>query len=219
MRRVNFETKSSLGPTVAQEVALMKFVLATRNSHKATELKRILEELDLDCELLTVADFPGAPEVEETETTFEGNALLKARALAKFTGLAAIADDSGLCVDALNGNPGVLSARWSGALENVDQANLDLVLEQVSEVDESNRGAFFMCAAVAVFPNGTELTATGKMQGTLSRNPQGSNGFGYDPIFIPTGFTKTTAEMSASEKDAISHRGLALKGLALKIKG
>jgi XTP/dITP diphosphohydrolase len=197
----------------------MKLVLATRNSHKATELKRILEELDLDCELLTVADFPDAPEVEETETTFEGNALLKARALAKFTGLAAIADDSGICVDALDGNPGVLSARWSGATENVDQANLELVLEQISEVDERNRGAHFMCAAVAVFPDGTELIATGKMHGSLLRKPQGSNGFGYDPIFVPTGFTKTTAEMSASEKDAISHRGIALKDLALKIKG
>jgi XTP/dITP diphosphohydrolase len=197
----------------------MKFVLATRNAHKATELKRILEELDLDCELLTVADFPDAPEVEETETTFEGNALLKARALAKFTGLAAIADDSGICVDALDGNPGVLSARWSGATENVDQANLELVLEQISEVDERNRGAHFMCAAVAVFPDGTELIATGKMHGSLLRKPQGSNGFGYDPIFVPTGFTKTTAEMSASEKDAISHRGIALKDLALKIKG
>ena len=197
----------------------MKFVLATRNSHKATELKRILDELDLDCELLTVADFPDAPEVEETETTFEGNALLKARALAEFTGLAAIADDSGICVDALDGNPGVLSARWSGATENVDQANLELVLEQISEVDESKRGAHFMCAAVAVFPDGTELIATGKMYGTLLRKPRGTNGFGYDPIFIPTGFTKTTAEMSASEKDAISHRGIALKDLALKIKG
>ena len=197
----------------------MKFVLATRNSHKATELKRILDELDLDCELLTVADFPDAPEVEETETTFEGNALLKARALAEFTGLAAIADDSGICVDALDGNPGVLSARWSGATENVDQANLELVLDQISEVDESNRGAHFMCAAVAVFPDGTELIATGKMYGTLLRKPRGTNGFGYDPIFIPTGFTKTTAEMSASEKDAISHRGIALKDLALKIKG
>jgi XTP/dITP diphosphohydrolase len=197
----------------------MKFVLATRNAHKATELKRILEELDLDCELLTVADFPHAPEVEETETTFEGNALLKARALAKFSGLAAIADDSGICVDALDGNPGVLSARWSGATENVDQANLELVLEQISEVDERNRGAHFMCAAVAVFPDGTELIATGKMHGSLLRKPQGSNGFGYDPIFVPTGFTKTTAEMSASEKDAISHRGIALKDLALKIKG
>ena len=197
----------------------MKFVLATRNSHKATELKRILEELELECELLLVSDFPGAPEVEETETTFEGNALLKARALAKFTGLAAIADDSGLCVDALDGNPGVLSARWSGATENVDQSNLELVLEQISDVDETNRGAHFMCAAVAVFPDGKELIATGKMQGTLLRKPTGSNGFGYDPIFVPTGFSKTTAEMSASEKDAISHRGLALKELALKIKG
>jgi XTP/dITP diphosphohydrolase len=197
----------------------MKFVLATRNSHKAIELKRILEELELECEIFTVADFPDAPEVEETETTFEGNALLKARALANFTGIAAIADDSGICVDALDGNPGVLSARWSGATENVDQANLDLVLEQISEVDEPKRGAHFMCAAVAVFPDGTELIATGKMPGSLLRKPQGSNGFGYDPIFVPTGFTKTTAEMSASEKDAISHRGIALKDLALKIKG
>lgn len=197
----------------------MQFVLATRNSHKAIELKRILEELELECELFTVSDFPGAPEVEETETTFEGNALLKARALANFTGMAAIADDSGICVDALDGNPGVLSARWSGATENVDQANLDLVLEQISEVEEPKRGAHFMCAAVAVFPDGTELIATGKMPGSLLRKPQGSNGFGYDPIFVPNGFTKTTAEMSASEKDAISHRGIALKDLALKIKG
>lgn len=197
----------------------MQFVLATRNSHKAIEFKRILEELDLECELFNISDFPGAPEVEETESTFEGNALLKARALAKFTGLAAIADDSGICVDALDGNPGVLSARWSGAIENVDQANLELVLEQISEINEPNRGAYFMCAAVAVFPDGTELIATGKMHGSLLRKPQGSNGFGYDPIFVPTGFTKTTAEMSASEKDAISHRGIALKDLALKIKG
>ena len=124
----------------------MKFVLATRNSHKAIELKRILEELDLDCELLTVADFPDAPEVEETESTFEGNALLKARALAEHTGIAAIADDSGLCVDALDGNPGVLSARWSGASENVDQANLELVLEQMQDVTIENRGAKFVCA-------------------------------------------------------------------------
>jgi len=197
----------------------MKFVLATRNAHKATELKRILEELDLDCELLTVADFPDAPEVEETETSFEGNALLKARALAKFTGLAAIADDSGICVDALDGNPGVLSARWSGALENVDQANLELVLEQTKDVAPENRGAKFVCAAVAVFPDGNELVAIGEMAGSLLTAPVGKNGFGYDPIFVPTGFSKTTAEMSASEKDAISHRGLALKGLALKIKG
>jgi XTP/dITP diphosphohydrolase len=195
----------------------MKFVLATRNSHKATELKRILEELDLDCELLTVAYFPGAPEVEETETTFEGNALLKARALAKFTGLAAIADDSGLCVDALDGNPGVLSARWSGASENVDQANLDLVLEQVKDVPTESRGAKFVCAAVAVFPDGQELVAIGEMNGHLLNAPNGENRFGYDPIFVPKGFEISTAQMSAAEKDAISHRGKALNDLAVQI--
>ena len=195
----------------------MKFVIATRNSHKATELKRILEELDLDCELLTVADFPGAPEVEETESTFEGNALLKARALAKFTGLAAIADDSGLCVDALDGNPGVLSARWSGATENVDQANLELVLEQVKDVAPENRGAKFVCAAVAVFPDGQELVAIGEMHGRLLDAPTGKNGFGYDPIFVPQGFEISTAQMSATEKDAISHRGKALNDLAIQI--
>jgi XTP/dITP diphosphohydrolase len=195
----------------------MKFVIATRNSHKAEELKRILEELDLDFELLTVADFPGAPEVEETESTFEGNALLKDRALAKFTGLAAIADDSGICVDALDGNPGVLSARWSGAIENVDKANLDLVLEQTKNVASDKRGAKFVCAAVAVFPNGKELVSIGEMAGSLLTAPIGDNGFGYDPIFVPEGFTKTTAEMSGSDKDAISHRGKALNQLAHQI--
>ena len=195
----------------------MKFVIATRNSHKATELKRILEELELDCELFTVADFPGAPEVEETESTFEGNALLKARALAKFTGLAAIADDSGLCVDALDGNPGVLSARWSGAIENVDQANLELVLDQIKDVVPENRGAKFVCAAVAVFPDGKELIAIGEMLGHLLEAPTGENGFGYDPIFVPQGFKISTAQMSASEKDAISHRGKALNDLAIQI--
>lgn len=195
----------------------MKFVLATRNSHKATELKRILEELNLDCELLTVADFPGAPEVEETESSFEGNALLKARALVKFTGLAAIADDSGISVDALDGNPGVLSARWSGALENVDQANLDLVLKQVKDVPTESRGAKFVCAAVAVFPDGQEMVAIGEMLGHLLNAPTGENGFGYDPIFAPQGFEISTAQMSAAEKDAISHRGKALNQLAHQI--
>jgi XTP/dITP diphosphohydrolase len=195
----------------------MKFVLATRNSHKAAELKRILEELDLDCELLTVADFPGAPEVEETESTFQGNALLKARALTEFTGLAAIADDSGICVDALDGNPGVLSARWSGASENVDQANLDLVLEQIKDVPTESRGAKFVCAAVAVFPDGQELIAIGEMLGHLLGAPTGKNGFGYDPIFVPQGFEISTAQMSAAEKDAISHRGKALNDLAIQI--
>jgi XTP/dITP diphosphohydrolase len=195
----------------------MKFVLATRNTHKATELKRILEELDLDCELLTVADFPDAPEVEETEDTFAGNALLKARALAEHTGIAAIADDSGLCVDALDGNPGVLSARWSGATENVDQANLELVLEQIKDVSSENRGAKFVCAAVAVFPSGEELVAIGEMVGHLLDEPTGENGFGYDPIFVPQGYEVTNAQMPGSQKDAISHRGKALNLLAQQI--
>lgn len=195
----------------------MQFVLATRNSHKAIELKRILEELELECELFTVSDFPGAPEVEETESTFEGNALLKARALANFTGLPAIADDSGICVDALDGNPGVLSARWSGATENVDQANLDLVLEQTKDVATENRGAKFVCAAVAVFPDGKELVSIGEMFGSLLTSPVGENGFGYDPIFVPNGYEISTAQMSALEKDAISHRGKALNQLAKQI--
>ncbi|MTB10171.1 MAG: non-canonical purine NTP pyrophosphatase, partial [Actinobacteria bacterium] len=121
----------------------MQIVLATRNQHKAVELERILLELDLQFELLTVDKFPDAPEVEETENTFEGNALLKARALCNFTGLPAIADDSGICIDALEGSPGVLSARWSGATENIDRANVDLVLAQTVSVPEGQRGAQF----------------------------------------------------------------------------
>ena len=135
----------------------------------------------------------------------------------KFTGLAAIADDSGLCVDALDGNPGVLSARWSGASENVDQANLELVLTQIKDVPTESRGAKFVCAAVAVFPDGKELVAIGEMQGTLLTAPIGENGFGYDPIFVPTGYEVTTAQMPGNEKDAISHRGKALNQLAHQI--
>ena len=196
----------------------MQIVLATRNQHKAVELERILLELDLQFELLTIDKFPNAPEVEETENTFEGNALLKARALCDFTGRPAIADDSGICIDALDGNPGVLSARWSGATENIDQANVDLVLAQTAEVPDGKRGAQFQCAAVAVFPDGTEFVSVGSMPGSLLRAPRGSNGFGYDPIFVPDGFTKTTAEMSASDKDEISHRGIALRKLAQLLK-
>jgi len=191
-----------------------KIVLATRNLHKAHELARILESLHGAIEVLTVADFPDAPEVEETEDTFEGNALLKARALVAHTGLPTIADDSGLCVDALAGAPGVLSARWSGATENVDEENLDLVLKQILHTPDENRGAQFVCAAVLVLPDGTEFVERGVVEGALLRAPRGTEGFGYDPIFVPTGFSVTTAEMSADEKDAISHRGQALRKLA-----
>jgi XTP/dITP diphosphohydrolase len=195
----------------------MQFVLATRNAKKAEELQRILAELSLEIQILTIDKFPDAPEVEETQATFVGNALLKARALCQFTGLPAIADDSGLCVAALNGDPGVLSARWSGASENVDQANLELVLKQVADATTTNRDANFTCAAVAVFPDNTELVAIGIMTGTLLAAPVGENGFGYDPIFVPTGYTKSTAQLLPAEKDVISHRGKALLDLANQI--
>ena len=197
---------------------LQKVVLATRNPHKAEELERILAGENLAIEILTVADFPDAPEVEETEDTFVGNALLKAHALVKHTGLPAIADDSGLCVDALAGAPGVLSARWSGATENVDQANLELVLRQLVHTPDEHRGAQFVCAAVLVLPDGTEIVKRGVAEGDILSAPRGTNGFGYDPIFKPTGFSQTTAELSAEQKDAISHRGQALRQLAEAMK-
>ena len=191
-----------------------KIVLDTRNAHKAQELARILNDLHSDIEVLTVADFPEAPEVEETEDTFEGNALLKARALVLYTGLPAVADDSGLSVDALGGAPGVYSARYSGATENVDQANVELVLTNMERIPDDQRTARFVCAAVLVTPDGVEVATTGVLEGTLLRESVGDNGFGYDPIFQPIGFDVTTAQMSPEEKDFISHRGQALRQLA-----
>ena len=192
----------------------LKIVLATRNNHKAEELQRILVAQNLDVEILNLTAYPDAPEVVETESTFEGNALLKARAICTHTGLPAIADDSGLCVNSLNGMPGVLSARWSGAYKNIDEENLNLVLKQISDVPDVRRGAQFVCKAVAVFPDGTELIASGSVEGEIIRQPKGTNGFGYDPIFRPFNSELTTAQMSAEQKDEISHRGKALRDLA-----
>ena len=188
-------------------------VLATRNRKKLDELHRILEAEGLDVEILSLDAFPDAPEVPETESTFAGNALLKARAIAQATGLPAVADDSGLCVDALNGMPGVLSARWAGG-HGDDDANLDLVLAQIGDVPDQRRGASFMCAAAVALPDGTERVVEGSIEGRLLRERRGENGFGYDPIFVPLGQDITTAQMLAEEKDAISHRGRALRSLA-----
>lgn len=188
-------------------------VLATRNRKKLDELQRILEAAGLDIELLGIDAFPDAPEVAETESTFAGNALLKARAIAQATGLPAVADDSGLCVDALNGMPGVLSARWAGG-HGDDEANLDLVLAQISDVPDRRRTASFRCAAAVALPDGTERVVEGSIDGELLRERRGTNGFGYDPIFVPLGHDMTTAQMSAEEKDAISHRGQAMRALA-----
>jgi XTP/dITP diphosphohydrolase len=190
------------------------YVLATRNEGKVRELARILVGIDL----AGLNEYPGAPEVAETGATFEENALLKARAIAAFTGLPAVADDSGLCVDALSGMPGIFSARWSGK-HGDDEANLDLLLAQISDVPDERRGANFTCAAALARPDGSSHVVLEKVDGHLIRERRGSGGFGYDPIFVPDGFDVTTAEMTAAEKDAISHRGKAFRALAAFITG
>ena len=184
-------------------------VLATRNEGKLRELARILGS---HTKLVGLDAFPGAPDVPETGATFEANALLKARAIANYTKMPAVADDSGLCVDALNGMPGVLSARWAGQ-HGDDQANLELVLAQVADVPDARLGARFVSAAALVVPKGGEWVVTGEVEGRLIRVPRGTGGFGYDPIFQPDGFVLTTAEMTPEAKDAISHRGRAFAKL------
>jgi len=190
-----------------------RLVLATANPRKLIELTRILAGERLDVDLVGLGEFPGAPDVAETGATFVANALLKARAVAAFTGLPAVADDSGLCCDAMNGMPGVLSARWSGR-HGDDAENLRLVLAQLSEVPEDRLRAHFYCVAALVRPSGEETLSAGTLRGRLIREPRGTNGFGYDPIFVPDGERRTTAEMKADDKDAISHRGRAFRGLA-----
>ncbi|ASU85251.1 non-canonical purine NTP pyrophosphatase [Nocardiopsis gilva YIM 90087] len=197
-------------------------VLATRNAKKIPEMQAILTEAGLDAEVVGLGSYPDAPEVPETEPTFAGNALLKARAIAKHTGLPAVADDSGLCVDELHGMPGVLSARWSGCFGeqsgDKDSANLELVLDQLSDTPHERRGAEFVSAAAIVLPSGTEDVVEGVMRGHLIDKSRGENGFGYDPIFVPEGETRTTAEMSGAEKNAISHRGIAFRRLAERLQ-
>ena len=189
----------------------MNVVLATRNAHKVEELQRILAPYDV--QLVSLADYPQVADVAETGATFAANALLKAHAVAVATGLVAIADDSGLCVDALNGMPGVLSARWAGRQRD-DVANLRLVLDQLADVPDERRGAAFVCAAAAATPDGGEVVVEGRMDGAIGRAPRGANGFGYDPIFVGVGSDRTNAELSPEEKDAISHRGKAFRALA-----
>ena len=193
---------------------MTRVVLASRNAHKIEEMRRILDDAGLHVEVVGIDAFDGVvdvPEVAETEPSFEGNALLKARAVCAATGVAAVSDDSGLCVDALNGMPGVLSARWSGG--GGDVANLGLVLAQLGDTPDERLGAQFRCAVALVLPDGREAVVDGEMRGRLVREPRGTNGFGYDPIFVPDGEPRTSAELGATEKDAISHRGNALRAL------
>ena len=195
------------------QAARPRLVLATANPHKLIELTRILAADHVDVDLVGISEFPGAPDVAETGATFAANALLKARAVAAFTGLPSVADDSGLCCDAMNGMPGVLSARWSGR-HGADAENLRLLAAQLSDIPDERRGAHFSCVAALVLPSGPETVSEGTLAGRLIREPRGTGGFGYDPIFVPDGDARTTAEMSAAEKDAISHRGRAFRGLA-----
>ncbi|MDQ2881275.1 MAG: RdgB/HAM1 family non-canonical purine NTP pyrophosphatase [Actinomycetota bacterium] len=196
----------------------VRVLLATRNAQKLVELRRILASAEISgVRVLGLDDVRSLPEIPETAATFEGNALAKARDAAAATGLATIADDSGLEVDALNGMPGVLSARWAGR-HGDDAANLQLVLDQLADVPEDRRSAAFVCAAALVVPpgvgvSGAQTVVRGHWRGTLTRAARGSNGFGYDPIFVPDGDRRTSAELEPAEKDAVSHRGQAMRAL------
>ncbi|MEU2627792.1 RdgB/HAM1 family non-canonical purine NTP pyrophosphatase [Kitasatospora sp. NPDC007106] len=190
-----------------------RLVLATRNRHKVAELRDILGDAGLDVELVGADAYPEIPDVPETGVTFAENALLKAHALAEATGHPAVADDSGLCVDVLGGAPGIFSARWSGK-HGDDRANLDLLLAQLSDIAEPHRGAHFACAAALALPDGTERVVEGRLLGTLRTVPAGDGGFGYDPILQPLGESRTCAELTPAEKNAVSHRGQAFRALA-----
>jgi XTP/dITP diphosphohydrolase len=187
-----------------------RLVLATRNAKKLRELEEILTAAGLDVAPEPLPD--SAPDVVENGLTFAQNAVKKARSAAEATGLPAVADDSGLCVDALNEMPGVLSARWAGSGKD-DAANLALVLDQVSDVPDAHLGAHFACAMAVALPGGEDRVVEGRMDGSLVREPRGDGGFGYDPVFVPDGYDLTTAEMPAAAKHAISHRGRALQAL------
>ena len=190
-----------------------RLVLATRNAGKVAELERILGAAGLQVDLVGVDAFPEVPEVPETGLTFAENALLKAMAVAAATSLPAVADDSGLCVDAMNGMPGIFSARWAGR-HGDDQANLELLLAQLAEIPEGRRTGHFACAAALALPSGEQRVVEGRLDGDICRAPRGSGGFGYDPVFVPQGERRTTAELAPGEKDAISHRGRAFRALA-----
>lgn len=191
----------------------MQLLVASRNPKKLAELRRILDAAAVTGIVLRGLDeLPPFEEAPETAPTFEGNALAKARDAAAATGLVCVADDSGLEVDALNGMPGVLSARWSGTHGN-DAANTALLLAQLTDVPADRRGARFVAASALVVPGGTELVVRGEWPGAIAREPRGDGGFGYDPVFVPRGDGRSAAELSAQEKDAASHRARALAQL------
>jgi XTP/dITP diphosphohydrolase len=198
---------------------MRRIVLATRNGHKVRELRTILEDVisGLDLEIVGLGEFPDVEDVVETGVTFAQNATLKAVAAAKATGLPALADDSGLAVNVLGGAPGVFSARWAGT-HGQDRANLELLLGQLNDVPDEQRSASFVCVAALALPDGTAVLRRGRMPGMLAREPRGDNGFGYDPILVVDGDSRTAAELSFEEKNLISHRGRAFRALAVDLR-
>ena len=194
----------------------MKLLLASGSAHKITELRRILSSTDLAVDVVGLFDVDGYATPMESGSSFEENALIKARAGYVATGLATLADDSGIEVDVLNQMPGVRSARWAGTHSD-DNANLELLIRQIDDVGPDRRTARFVCAMALVWAGG-ETVLRGTVEGNLATTPVGSNGFGYDPIFVPEGETRTTAQMSDQQKDAISHRGRAVRAMVPVIK-
>lgn len=192
-----------------------RLVFATSNAHKISELEAILSQSLGGAAVEGIARMSdyNAPDPVEDGTSFEENALIKARALVTWTGLPALADDSGIAVDVMGGAPGIFSARWAGR-HGDDAANLDLLLAQLADVPDQHRGASFVSAAALVLPDGREYVERGSVRGILLRERRGEGGFGYDPIFIPEGFQVTTAQMTPEQKNAISHRGIAFRALA-----
>jgi XTP/dITP diphosphohydrolase len=195
-------------------VSRHKLLLATRNKGKIEEFRRILEDIAAgEIELVGLEQFPDLHDVDETGSTFQENALLKAREMCLAAGIPAIADDSGLCVDFLNGDPGIFSARWAGS-HGDDRANTAKVLESLIGVPDKKRGAHFTCVAALALPDGRTHVEEARFDGWILHSPVGDQGFGYDPIFRPEGFEISSAQMSAEAKDAISHRGKSLRAIA-----
>ena len=194
----------------------MKVVLASKNRHKLVEISKITEKFDM--ELVLQSELGVDIDVEETGTTFEENSFLKAEAVMKATGLPALADDSGIAVDALNGEPGVYSARYGFDESLDDWGRLELLLKNTEHVPDGQRQAQFVCVITMVTPDGQTIQARGEIHGELTREPRGENGFGYDPIFYYPPLGMTTAELSPEVKNSVSHRGNALKIFYEKLK-
>ena len=200
---------------------MREIVLATQNSGKIADFERLLAEFVSDVQVLGLRDFPDMPDIAETGTSFIENSLLKARGICEFTNLPTLADDSGLCIDNLNGDPGIYSARWSG-IHGDDKANIAKVLLQLDGVALEDRIAHFICEVALVFPIGhkhqnLEVIESGRLDGVITLSPRGTAGFGYDPIFQPAGEALTLGEFAHGKKDEISHRGIAMRAIAPRI--